>query len=140
VAREFQCADRKTAEIIPYCLRERPSRRLVRASFHRLLRLHQLRCTWDKRRFLCTLGRTFRQGNLQSVFQNGFSLHRDTSGSCHRQRCNNQGSSEWSYCTSNRLTDSVPIPLRGQYAVRSGVDAARTGRTMHCKPSQLIAF
>src|SRR5215469_4938089 len=64
----------------------------------------------------------------------------DKAYSSHRQRCNNQGSSEWSSYTSSRLTDSVPIHLRGQYDVRSGVDAERTGRTMDWKPSQLIAF
>jgi len=64
-----------------------------------------------------------------SFFQNGFSLHRDTACSSHRQRCNNRGSSEWSSYTSSRLTDSVRIPLRGQYG--DGPDAPPSGSDCH---------
>jgi hypothetical protein len=91
------------------------------ASLHRQLRGRQCRRTWDTHRSLCTLGRAFQQRTLQSVFQNGFSLRRGTSGSSHRQRCNNQGSSEWSYCTSSQLSDSVPVSLCGQDAARGRV-------------------
>jgi hypothetical protein len=81
-----------------------------RASLRRQLRLHQCRHKWDKHRSPHILGRAFQQ----SVFQNVFSLRRDTSGSSRRQRCSNQGSSEWSYCTSSSLSDCVPVSLCGQ--------------------------